>query len=192
MKTSCPICGERLDPTRSRRPAKFCSAKCKQKAYRQRKMTSYPAEMREATRWVCADRKRPITTTGAPASSTAPGTWTDWASVKGKPHGFMLGGGFACIDLDDCFTGKQLQPWAKTILDAAPGAWAERSISGNGLHIFGLLPEAKGRRFGQAEIYSDKRFIRTTCNVHQPGELVPLRAAVKLIQRLAKAGVVPG
>ncbi|WP_255549360.1 hypothetical protein [Corynebacterium sp. TAE3-ERU12] len=103
----------------------------------------------------------------------------------------MLGGGFACIDLDKCITAGRIQPWAQRIIDAAPGAFVERSMSGNGLHIFGLLPESPGRVLGRAEVYSRDRFIRVTTDVVQPGGLVALTGAVGLIEQMSNRNEIP-
>lgn len=144
--------------------------------------------MTDAKRWAAARGKRPFQTNGRAASSTDSTTWAQFADVKGCNHGFMLGAGFACIDLDGCFRNGRLQAWARRIVDAVPDAFIERSISGNGLHIFGLLPEARGRKYGNVEIYSRARFIRTTADVWTPGELVALTPAVHVIQEMANAG----
>ncbi|ALA67566.1 DNA primase [Corynebacterium lactis RW2-5] len=169
----------------------YCSAACRQKGYRQRSRNRYPAEMTSSPRWVMADHKRPLRVDGSPASSTNQATWTEFSKVAKKPHGFMLGGGFACIDLDHCFKDGKLQRWASRIIDAAPGAFIERSVSGDGLHIFGLLPEGKGRNYGRVEVYSAARFIRTTANVWARGELIALTNTVKTIDEMNRAGKLP-
>ena len=43
----------------------------------------------------------------------------------------------ACIDIDDC---KANDPRLQKIIQLAPGAWCEYSPSGNGIHIWGFLP----------------------------------------------------
>lgn len=104
----------------------------------------------------------------------------------------MLGAGFACIDLDDCIsTSGALAPWAKQIIEAVPAAFVEKSVSGRGLHIFGLIPEGPGRKVGRAEVYSRARFIRTTGDVWQSGDLVALAPAVAEIGKLSTAGLIP-
>lgn len=148
--------------------------------------------MRELDRWTAAEGKRPVTVDGKPASSTDPQTWTTYEQVHSKPHGVMLGGGLACIDLDRCINRRgKLAPWAKTIIAAAPGAVVERSLSRRGLHVFGLLPEAKGIRHGCVEIYSKARFIRTTEDIYRIGGLVDLAPAVKKATQLLREGSVP-
>ena len=192
MKTTCDQCGCDFDATNRRGiTPRFCSNACRQKAYRARQRNRYPQEMTNACRWAAADGKRPMQANGKPASSTKPETWTQFRDVKKKPHGFMLGGGFACIDLDDCFINGQLQQWARRIVDAAPGAFIERSVSGKGLHIFGFLPEDRGRNYGRVEIYSKARFIRTTSDVWTTGNLVNLSNAALTVQAMSAAGELP-
>lgn len=108
------------------------------------------------------------------------------------PHGVMLGGGLACIDLDHCLSARgKLAPWAKEIIDAVPGAVVERSVSGRGLHIFGLLPEAPGRRRSKAEVYSRARFIRTTEDIWRAGKIIDLQPAVNKLHSLERRGEIP-
>ncbi len=118
-------------------------------------------------RWVRADGKRPITTTGRPASSTNPRTWSTYDEVRtstaGDGFGVMLGDGLGCYDLDHV-TDTQAREFAATIPE--PILFAERSMSGGGVHVFVQAPEAPGRRAVQLgvsiEKYTRARFIRTT------------------------------
>lgn len=71
---------------------------------------------------------------------------------------------FACIDLDGCIgPGDVLSLMAREIALGFPGAWIERSHSGQGLHIWvkGAVPGG-GRRGNGIEAYSAKRFIALT------------------------------
>ena len=101
---------------------------------------------------------------GRAASSTDSATWADYAAVKGEPNGIMLGDGLACWDLDHCLDGDQLAPWAATILAGCEPIWVERSMSGDGLHIFVRAPEGPGTKRGGVEFYSRARFIAVTGN----------------------------
>jgi primase-polymerase (primpol)-like protein len=109
----------------------------------------------------------PLTVDGRPASSTDPTTWANYRdasrSTAGVGVGFVLGGGIGCIDLDHCLDDGALAPWAQDILDACPATYVEVSPSGTGLHVWGRLAEARGRKIrrdGQAvEIYSTGRYI---------------------------------
>lgn len=127
--------------------------------------------------------KRPITAAGKSASSTNPATWTDYAtamaSTAGKGVGIVLGEGLGCIDLDHCMVDGQLLPWAAEVVAANPGTYIEVSMSGEGLHIFGILAEAKGQVIKDGrniEIYSRDRYIALTGNRFErsPLQLAPL------------------
>lgn len=81
----------------------------------------------------------------------------------------MLGGGLACLDLDHCLTDGALAPWAVEAIGQLPAdsiIYSERSMSGDGLHVFFRGAEAPGRRRvvdgGAVEVYSRARFIATT------------------------------
>ena len=192
MRSTCETCGEALPIQRAGRPPKYCSSPCRQAGYRARKRRQLPPEMVAAGRWVAADGKRPMTADGRAASSTDPSTWGPRADVAEGPNGFMLGAGFACIDLDGCVGADgRVEPWARAILATVPDAFVERSVSGRGLHIFGLLPEGPGRNLGRAEYYSKSRFIRVTGNVHRQGVLVALSPAIAEIHRQHAAGHIP-
>ena len=130
-------------------------------------------------RWTRADGKRPIQTDGTPASSTNPDTWTTYDKVivgddlPGDGYGIMLGDGLGCFDLDNALDESgRAKPWAAikctAILDEFTVVFAERSVSGTGLHIFVESPETAGTRApvsdGSVEFYSRARFIRVTGN----------------------------
>lgn len=178
MDKSCESCGSGLLIVRA--DARFCSASCKQRAYRKRKKqeTVIPVEMRERDRWVRwilkgrggRMTKIPVQVSGRNASSTDPSTWSDFRSAAesgiGKGVGFMLGDGIGCFDLDHCFTGGELADWAQERLDAVEDPlFVEVSQSGEGLHIFCWMDEqpANARRAHPGvEVYSQKRFIAMT------------------------------
>ncbi len=73
----------------------------------------------------------------------------------------MLGRGLGCYDLDH-MTDDQARDFAATIPE--PIIYAERSMSGNGAHIFIKAPEGPGTRTRNIERYTRGRFIRTTGN----------------------------
>lgn len=120
-------------------------------------------------RWVRAAGKRPITTTGAPASSTSPGTWSTFDAVQEGPgdgFGFMLGGGVGCYDLDGAVADGAVLPWARRVIEGIPEPvlFTELSVSGRGLHVFVEAEEGRGTRRavpgGAVERYTRARFIR--------------------------------
>lgn len=175
----CPQCDSPvgLGGSRGRRP-RYCSPKCRQAAYRERKALAgvFPSEMAGVTNWVRADGKRPLQTSGAAASSTMPSTWATLADVRdgvGDGFGFMLGAGsgVGCYDFDNALEGGSLKSWAVAELRAIPERviFTEVSVSGLGLHVFVLADEGRGSRRpvgdGSVERYSRARFIRVTGNV---------------------------
>lgn len=175
MLVICPECGTEFNSGGSRGPVKrFCSDRCRKREYRRR--VQIPAIMRDSGRWVRADGKRPIMPSGLPASSTNPATWSQWGDVKsgaGDGFGFMLGGGFGCLDLDSCFEKDGLmKSWAMEAVEALEYRviFCERSVSGNGVHVFVECPELPGvkRKLqdgGGVEFYSHSRFIRMTADI---------------------------
>ncbi|AHH20844.1 hypothetical protein NONO_c60680 [Nocardia nova SH22a] len=169
VDTECQQCGEKLDIQRSCRPARYCSGRCRTAAYRARKVR-VPKELRTQKRWVRWTRgKRPIQPDGSPASTGVPGTWTSYARVREHTQiGYVLGDGVGCIDLDHCLTSDgKLTAAAERFLEQMPSTWIEVSPSGDGLHIWGRLPESVGRRIVQddglhVETYSRGRYITVT------------------------------
>jgi primase-polymerase (primpol)-like protein len=164
MRT-CSNCDTKLDAL-ARRDARYCSTRCRVAAHRAGRL---PAELTSRDRWVRRDGKRPITVRGAAASVTNPRTWASYeaakTSARGHGLGFVLGDGVGCIDLDHALVGGKPLPWAQKILDRCPSTYVEVSMSGNGLHVFGLLGPGPGR--GQhgsdgVEWYSTGRYIAVT------------------------------
>lgn len=103
----------------------------------------------------------------------------------------MLGDGVVCIDLDNALVDGKPSQAAQAVLAATTGAWAERSMSGTGLHIFGAGFERAGTKFTATdgtgiEVYTRARFIRMTGDTYRPGGLVvlDLDAAVSAARRL--------
>ena len=104
-----------------------------------------PQELLNIPRWVCCTaNKLPIDPkTGKAADSTDPATWADYATAAAavtplgcRGVGFVLGDGFAGIDLDHCIdpaTGV-VDDTALDIVDAMQ-SYTEISPSGTGLHI---------------------------------------------------------
>ena len=186
MNRSCDSCSARIPLTASHR-ARFCSGACRQKAYRARRAAgSIPAEMRAADRWMrfrLVPRgekltKVPTMINGRNASSTAAGTWTTYAeaaaSSVGAGLGFALGDGIGCLDLDDAVAADgTLSALAHDVLSANPDAWVELSVSGAGLHVWGLMDEGPGRVLPGIEVYSQGRFIALG-TTYRAGGLHPL------------------
>ncbi|CAB0627760.1 hypothetical protein [Corynebacterium diphtheriae] len=142
MKTTCEQCKCDFDAAGARgRTPKYCSGRCRQRAHRAR-ASVLPAFMRERVAWCRADGKRPI----------------------------MLGRGLGCYDLDHCYIDGVLDGWASEFIKTIdePIIYAERSISGEGLHIFIKTDERAGQKLRfmgkTVEAYTRQRFIRTTLN----------------------------
>lgn len=118
--------------------------------------------MTDRRAWVRADGKRPIQVDGFPASSTDPDTWAGFAQVQrgaGDGFGIMLGGGLGCYDFDDK-SDEFVRDYVSGIPE--PVVFAERSMSGRGVHVFVLADEGRGWKRDGVERYSRARFIRTT------------------------------
>lgn len=90
-------------------------------------------------------------------------------ATVGHGLGFVLGDGVGCIDLDDALVAGEPLPWVRRFLASLPPTYIEVSMSGRGLHVFGLLDPAPGRvlrRDGRkVEWYSTGRYIAVTGNV---------------------------
>lgn len=114
--------------------------------------------------------------TGDIAASDDPATWESFeeavaAFLRGGWEGigyvFIAGDPFAGIDLDGCVdpeTGA-LIPLAQAIAETFD-SYTEKSPSGRGVHIIirGVMPEGKGRKHGNYEAYSERRFFTITGN----------------------------
>lgn len=81
------------------------------------------------------------------------------ASKVGDGFGVMLGSGLGCYDLDHVSDAE-----ARELARAIPEQvlFAERSVSGEGVHVFVAAAEGPGWRRGKIERYSWGRFIRMT------------------------------
>lgn len=156
----------------ARRDARFCSSACRQGAYRQRSRP-LPAEMTGTPRWIRRDaNKVPLTVFGGAASVTDPRTWAPFEKARksrvGVGLGFVLGDGIGCIDLDHAVKGGKVADWAKAIIDEhrSNAFLIERSMSGEGVHVFLPMAEGPGRKIRDGvrnvEIYSRARYIAVT------------------------------
>lgn len=152
-----------------RSDARFCTPRCRAAWHRrQKKSEMLPAELISGTRWVRADGKRPIQIFGAPASSTNPETWSTFGAVRassaGDGFGVMLGDGLGCYDFDKVSDAEARELAA---LISEPILFAERSLSGTGIHVFIEAPESVGSKKwqGRHERYTRQRFIRVTGNI---------------------------
>lgn len=168
---SCENCGTLIVTKRAH--ARFCSDKCRIYWRRKQARDNIPTELKQRARWIrhTAD-KRPITTTGEPASSTNPATWTDYETAKqstaGTGLGFTLtGDGISCIDIDHCITDGQIDHRAIEYALAANPFYIETSPSGDGIHAWTHTPSPGRNRWtldnGLAvEWYDSGRYMTVT------------------------------
>lgn len=178
MKTrGCEHCREHLG-ARHAHNARFCSGRCRTAACRgrQRATDPLPDGMTRRRQWVRrSSRKVPLSVVAAkvvPASSTDPATWSTYRtadrSTAGAGLGFVLSADdrLVCIDLDHAVVDGVLAPWARSIVDRAPGTYIEVSPSGTGLHIWGHGTVGRGRRLRRGvtavEVYDRGRYITVT------------------------------
>ena len=145
-----------------------------------------PDEMKNKPNWVVVRTRENKETgrldkflidvhTGKFAESNEPETWTDFetACKYAKEHGgvalaYALDGtdGIACIDLDHCIgeDGKR-SALADEVLAKCGKTYAEQSVSGRGIHVFGRTKGTDLRSFskdGDMEYYQDRHFITMT------------------------------
>ena len=156
----------------------------KEKALR----TAVPDEMKERPNWVVvktwwnADKgkynKRPVNCNsdkGEYAESDNPETWTTFDNALkylkekgGTTIAYALDGkdNVSCIDLDHCYDENgQSSALAKEVLSKCGKTYVEKSVSGNGLHIFGKTSGMDIRTFskdGDLEFYQKEHFIAMT------------------------------
>ena len=156
----------------------------KEKALR----TAVPDEMKTRPNWVVvktwwnADKgkynKRPVNCNsdkGEYAESDNPETWTTFDNALkylkekgGTTVAYALDekDNISCIDLDHCYDENgQPTALAKEVLSKCGKTYVEKSVSGNGLHIFGKTEGMDIRSFskdGDLEFYQKEHFIAMT------------------------------
>lgn len=156
----------------------------KEKALR----AAVPDEMKKRPNWVavktwwnadkCKYNKRPVNCNsdkGEYAESDNPETWTTFDNALkylkekgGTTVAYALDGkdNISCIDLDRCYDENgQPTALAKEVLSKCGKTYVEKSVSGNGLHIFGKTGGMDIRTFskdGDLEFYQKEHFIAMT------------------------------
>ena len=156
----------------------------KEKALR----TAVPDEMKKRPNWVVVKtwwnaekgkyNKRPVNCNsdkGEYAESDNPETWTTFDNALkylnekgGTTIAYALDGkdNISCIDLDRCYDENgQPSALAKEVLSKCGKTYVEKSVSGNGLHIFGKTSGMDIRSFskdGDLEFYQKEHFIAMT------------------------------
>ena len=154
-----------------------------------------PEEMLKKPNWVVV-RTRPNEKTGRLdkflidahtgdyAESDNPETWADFDTacefakkIGGVCLAYALDGKdeIACIDLDGCMAENgDFSEIAQQAFIAASGSYAEKSVSGKGLHIFGKTKGADLRSYSKdktMEYYQDGHFIAMTGDFYGSSEL---------------------
>ena len=154
-----------------------------------------PEEMKNRPNWVIVRTRENEETgrlekylidvhTGKFAESDNPETWTDFdtACKYAKENGgvalaYALDGkdNICCIDLDHCYD-EQGNPseLVADLIDKTRGSFAEKSVSGKGVHIFGKTKGMDVRAFskdGKSEFYQKSHFITMTGDVMLKAEL---------------------
>lgn len=160
-----------------------------------------PAELKELHQWVLWKgvlrkgkiSKVPHTISGENASSTNPDTWASFENVMeeysaGRSDGigfvFAPEGGLVGVDLDHCFDEKDvIVPQAAEIARVLD-SYAERSVSGKGLHVIVGGKLDKAIKKPDIEIYPHKRYFTMTGHVLEGYE--NLRANQAVLERLVR------
>lgn len=154
-----------------------------------------PEEMLNKPNWVAVRTRKKDDTgrldkflinphTGEFAQSDNPETWADFdtACRYAKENGgvclaYALDGkdNIACIDLDDCMgENGDFSPLAVKAFKACEGSYAEKSVSGKGLHIFGKTKGSDLRSCSKEkdmEYYQDGHFIAMTGDYYGSSQL---------------------
>lgn len=133
-----------------------------------------PEPMKEARRWVAWNWQRKDGKGWAKVpvgQSNNEATWSDFGSIWSQYQagecdgvGFMLGDGWAGVDLDGCYTDGELSPLASDVI-AQLNCYAEISPTGTGVKLIcrGTLPPGKTKnKEGTIEIYCKGRFFVVT------------------------------
>ena len=119
------------------------------------------------------------------AKPNDPTTWTDFKTAKQYALDNNCAGltivltpesGVSCIDLDKCIDDAgNVSEFAQKVLKATEGTYAEKSVSGHGIHIFvkgDLLDNGKYKNVSgskeagtEIEVYNQSKFISLTGDV---------------------------
>ena len=154
-----------------------------------------PKEMLEQEKWVAVrtryDREKGKLNkyllnckTGKAAESDNPETWTDFESAckyaranGGVALAYALDGKdkICCVDIDGCIDNDgNLSALSQAFLSKSGKTFAEYSVSGRGIHIWGKTDGADIRTFskdGDFEFYQKAHFITMTGNMCRKGGL---------------------
>jgi len=137
-----------------------------------------PQELKSERRWVLWRyqfidnkwKKVPYNLSGNPIDCRQPENWlifdeaiAAYSTGKVDGIGFVLGDGWAGLDLDDCIDERgHLKQWAKSVIQLLPASYAEISPSSQGVKVFFRTDAQLNRREGPVELYTAKRFFTVT------------------------------
>ncbi len=135
-----------------------------------------PQELRNRAQWCLAgDDKRPLQLNKTNASTIDPRTWSTFDAVYAKALEYGLGMGyvlskldpFTCIDLDiKANSSDEHKNRVHKIVNEF-ASFTERSVSGNGYHIWLKGNVEQGRKKDGVEVYSSERFIVCTGSIEK-------------------------
>ncbi|MCI8412634.1 MAG: DEAD/DEAH box helicase family protein [Clostridia bacterium] len=167
-------------------------------AVEERLRQSVPEEMKTRPNWVVvrtqeneekgrADTFMIDVHTGKRAQPDDPNTWTDLDAAceyarenGGVALGYALDGNdqVSCIDIDKCFAENgDMTPLAAEVFKKGNGTYAEKSVSGNSLHVFGKTDGMNLRAFGKdgdLAFYRKSHFVAMTGDNYGSSELKSL------------------
>lgn len=173
------------------------------------RLPQFPEELRRLRQWVRyrvlepdeRGRRGKIpwhATRDVSGSSTNAETWSDAETAlsrvgddatAGVGFVFTADDPFAGIDLDHCFDDDDRLTAEAAEIVVALGSYAERSLSGTGVHVIvrAALPDGRGRKVGGVEVYDRGRYFTVTGDrlEDSPAEVRPAQEALDaLLARL--------
>jgi len=166
---------------------------------------SIPAEMRAVERWInwrpVPDPNDPVHVSKKPVDPKTghvfekgsdfhkhPERWVTYeeAVLSGRPLGFILGDGFAGLDVDDCIITNRMQSWVQRLLSRFP-TYTEISPSGTGIKAFMFgTPPASIKKIGGIELYGAGRFFTVTGQAISDQPVVDCSGALQSLYELLK------
>lgn len=176
-------------------------------------LESIPQELKDLRVWTVTrlqgwngerfdDKRAFIPGTDDYASCDSPKDWREWEEALADCDEHTLPclartENLLILDLDDCFEGDELKPWAQEIVEGLP-TYTEISSSGKGLHLFLRTEgfEQRNRKFpadlykagatGEIEFFGGNHFVTMTGNrfADTPATVATLPRALKLLEAL--------
>ena len=151
------------------------------------RVSQIPLELRQQRRWVLwryetrGDKrtKVPYTINGRLAKSTDPKTWNTLGACLRYQGGYdgigyVLGDGYAGVDMDNCVTDGQLNEQSQAMTRWL-NSYAEISPSGNGIKVIVKATVPSGKKLPSIEIYGGGRYFTITGDKlpHAPATVNP-------------------